>query len=184
MLVRLAHLLEVLVLRGIPAVVEREPRRDQRAAGAQAKVHRRGGVDRVRLADLPEDPQRRRRRLRQLACLRPPPRILELRQDERIDPLRVGRPLDALRQLRPNDSSAPAPPMTISGTISDQNVSRISPGTMIRMNPIPMPMAARIEATATVPTNGSAALSVALRSMSTVPSRTSCTALTSVKNPA
>jgi hypothetical protein len=50
---------------------------------------------------------------------------------------------------------------------------------MIRMNPIPMPMAARIEAAATAPTNGSAAASVARRSRSILPSRTSCTAFTS-----
>jgi hypothetical protein len=56
-----------------------------------------------------------------------------------------------VRQLRPNDSSAPAPPITISGTISDQNVSRIRPGTMIRTNPMPMPMLARMDATATAP---------------------------------
>ena len=84
-----------------------------------------------------------------------------------------------VRQLRPNDSSAPARPITISGMISDQNVSRIRPGTMIRMNPIPMPMLARMEATATEPMNGIAAERVARRSRSTRPSRTSCTASTS-----
>ena len=40
---------------------------------------------------------------------------------------------------------------------------------MIRMNPIPMPMLARIDAIATEPTNGSAAETVARRSRSTRP---------------
>ena len=47
-------------------------------------------------------------------------------------------------QLRPKDSKALAPPTTISGTISDRNVSRISPGTMISANPTPMAMLAKI----------------------------------------
>ena len=44
-----------------------------------------------------------------------------------------------------------APPTTISGTISDKNVSRISPGTMISANPTPMAMLAKIPAIVTLP---------------------------------
>ena len=84
-----------------------------------------------------------------------------------------------VRQLRPNDSNAPAPPITMHGTIIDQNVSRISPGTMISASPIAIPILARIEAIATEPTYGRATRTVWPKSRSTRPSRTSCTALTS-----
>ena len=84
-----------------------------------------------------------------------------------------------VRQLRPNDSIAPAPPITMHGTIIDQNVSRISPGTMISASPMVIPMLARIEAIATAPTYGSAARTVWPRSRSARPSRTSWTAFTS-----
>src|SRR6185437_6244589 len=91
--------LEHLVLGRIPAVVEREARRDQVAAGADAEVHRRGGVDAALDADRPQDAQRRGDGVRQLAGLGQPEGVVELGEDERIDPLGVGRPLDALRQL-------------------------------------------------------------------------------------
>ena len=38
----------------------------------------------------------------ELASLRNPIGIVELREDERVDPLGVGRPLDSLRELRPH----------------------------------------------------------------------------------
>ena len=84
-----------------------------------------------------------------------------------------------VRQLCRNDSSGGDPPSTMHGTISDQNVSRIRPGTMMSANPMKIPIAARIDAAATGRTYGSAADSVPRRSRSTRPSRTSCTAFTS-----
>ncbi|HXT90437.1 MAG TPA: hypothetical protein VN714_14390 [Trebonia sp.] len=50
---------------------------------------------------------------------------------------------------------------------------------MRRNRPTAMPMLARIDATATAPTNGMAAEMVPRKSRSTRPSRTSCTAVTS-----
>ena len=84
-----------------------------------------------------------------------------------------------VRQLWPNELSAGDSPMTMLGTISDQNVSRIRPGTMISANPTTIPIAARIDAPATGSTYGSAADKVSRRPRSTRPSRTSCTAFTS-----
>ena len=49
------------------------------------------------------------------------------------------------------------------GTISDQKVSRISPGTMISTNPMAIPIPARMEAMITVPRNGSTARTVSPR---------------------
>ena len=64
------------------------------------------------------------------------------------------------------------------GTISDQNVSRISPGTMISAKPIAMPIPARMDAAITAGRNGTTADTVSPRFRSARPSRTSWTALT------
>ena len=94
--------LEHLVLRRIPAVVEREAGGDHGAAGAEAEVDRRGRVDPVRGADGAQDAQGAGGGVGELAGLRDAVGIVELRQDQRVDPLRVGRPLDALRELGPH----------------------------------------------------------------------------------
>ena len=70
--------------------------------------------------------------------------------------------------------------MTMTGTITAQMVIRYRPGTMIRASPIVMAMPARIEAPATAHRYGVAADTVSPMDRSTRPSRTSCTALTSV----
>ena len=50
--------LEQRVVVGVPAVVEREPRGDERVARREEEVHRRRGVDPVAAAHLAQDPQR------------------------------------------------------------------------------------------------------------------------------
>ncbi len=70
--------------------------------------------------------------------------------------------------------------MTMTGTITAQMVIRNRPGTISRNNPIEIAIAARIDAPATGPRYGRAADTVSLMDMSARPSRTSCTALTSV----
>src|SRR5262249_20907961 len=64
--------LEHLVLGRIPAVIEREPGGDDRAARADAQVDGRGGVDPVRRADLAQDPEGVGGGIRELARLREP----------------------------------------------------------------------------------------------------------------
>ncbi len=70
--------------------------------------------------------------------------------------------------------------MTMTGTITAQMVIRNRPGTMIRSSPIVIARPARIEAPATAPRYGRAWFTVWLMDRSARPSRTSCTALTSV----
>jgi len=69
--------------------------------------------------------------------------------------------------------------MTMTGTITAQIVIRYRPGTMTRISPTVIAMPARMEASATDPMYGVAADTVSPMDMSTRPSRTSCTALTS-----
>ena len=83
-------------------------------------------------------------------------------------------------RLRPKDASAPTPSITMTGTITAQIVIRYKPGAMIRASPITIAMPARTEATMTRPRYGTTADTVSPIDMSTRPSRTSCTALTSV----
>ena len=94
--------LQQRVLVGVPAVVEREPRGDQRPARGEEQVGRGRGVDPVLRPDLADDAQRRGPGVGELARLRDAVGILELREHERVDPLGVGRPGDALRQLGPD----------------------------------------------------------------------------------
>lgn len=70
--------------------------------------------------------------------------------------------------------------MTMTGTITAQMVIRYRPGAMTRMSPIVIAIPAMMEARATDPMYGMAADTVSPMDMSTRPSRTSCTALTSV----
>ena len=56
----------------------------------------------MRGADGAQDAERPGGRIGELAGLREPVGIVELRQDQRVDPLGVGRPLDLLRKLRPH----------------------------------------------------------------------------------
>ena len=89
------------------------------------------------------------------------------------------RPRTSCR-LRPKDASAPDCSSTMTGTITAQMVIRYRPGTMSRTSPKVMAMPARIEAPATAQRYGVAARTVSPRDRSTRPSRTSCTAFTSV----
>jgi hypothetical protein len=82
--------------------------------------------------------------------------------------------------LRPKDAITPDCSSTMTGMITAQMVIRYRPGTMIRISPIVMAMPARIEAPATAQKYGVAARTVSPRDRSARPSRTSCTALTSV----
>ena len=70
--------------------------------------------------------------------------------------------------------------MMMTGTITAQMVIRNRPGTMISSSPIVIARPARIEAPATGARNGRASFTVCLMDRSAWPSRTSCTALTSV----
>ena len=56
----------------------------------------------MRGADVAQDAQGAGGRVGELAGLRQPVGVVELRQDQRVDPLGVGGPLDALRELRPH----------------------------------------------------------------------------------
>ena len=56
----------------------------------------------MRGADVAQDAQGGGGGVGELAGLRQPVGVVELRQDQRVDPLGVGRPLDALRELRPH----------------------------------------------------------------------------------
>ena len=56
----------------------------------------------MRGADLAQDAEGGRSRVGELAGLRAPVRVVELRQDQRVDPLGVRGSLDPLRQLRPH----------------------------------------------------------------------------------
>jgi len=82
--------------------------------------------------------------------------------------------------LRPKDAITPDCSSTMTGMITAQMVIRYRPGTMIRISPIVMAMPARIEAPATAQKYGVAARTVSPIDRSARPSRTSCTALTSV----
>jgi len=82
--------------------------------------------------------------------------------------------------LRPKDAITPDCSSTMTGTITAQMVIRYRPGTMSRNSPMAIAMPARIEAPATAPRYGVAARTVSPRDRSARPSRTSCTALTSV----
>jgi hypothetical protein len=70
--------------------------------------------------------------------------------------------------------------MTMTGTITAQMVIRNRPGTMTRTSPIVIAMPARIDAPNTGQKYGRAWFTVSLIDRSARPSRTSCTALTSV----
>jgi len=82
--------------------------------------------------------------------------------------------------LRPKDAITPDCSSTMTGTITAQMVIRYRPGTMIRISPMVIAMPARIEAPATAQKYGVAARTVSPMDRSARPSRTSCTALTSV----
>jgi hypothetical protein len=56
----------------------------------------------VRSADSPQDAEGVGGGIGELAGLRQPVGILELRQNQRVDPLGVGGSLDVLRKLRPH----------------------------------------------------------------------------------
>src|SRR6478752_4427564 len=91
--------LEHLVLRRVPAVVEREAGGDKGAAGAEAQVDRRRGVDAEGGADAAQDAKRLSGCVRELARLRDAIRIVQLRHDQRVDPFGVRGALDVLREL-------------------------------------------------------------------------------------
>jgi len=88
-------------------------------------------------------------------------------------------PLTRARE-RPKASIAPLCSTTITGAITDQMVSRIRPGTMIKARPIAMPIPARMPAPISGRITGQVSSTRSLTEESRVPSWTSRTRLTTM----
>ena len=81
-------------------------------------------------------------------------------------------------RLLPKASNTPLSSTTMDGAMTDQIVSRIRPGTMIRTNPIAIAMPARMPFRMSVPTYGAACEKSSPTVKSLRPSRTSWTSFT------